>query len=54
MKGETFEAWPEAGQAPDATEVRFGRTRGESPRDLPRALRPREKLFARGPDVWTT
>ena len=51
MSGDTFEAWPEAGSEADKPEVRFDRSGGESPLDLPRALRPREKLFARGPDV---
>jgi len=51
MSGDTFEAWPDTGSGPDGPEIRFDRKGGDSPLDLPRALRPREKLFARGPDV---
>jgi DNA repair protein RadC len=51
MAGETFEARPESDNGFDGSEVRFARTGGDSPLELPRALRPREKLFARGPDA---
>jgi DNA repair protein RadC len=51
MSGETFEARPDVGSDLEGSEVPFARAGGDSPLDLPRALRPREKLFARGPDA---
>lgn len=51
MSGEMFEAWPECRAEVDGAGVRFQRSGGDSPRDMPRALRPREKLAARGPGV---
>jgi DNA repair protein RadC len=51
MSGEMLEAWPESGAEVDGAEVRFLGSGGDSPRDMPKVLRPREKLVARGPGV---
>ena len=51
MSRETFEVWAETTTGLENQEIRFEGAGKDSPLDLPRALRPREKLFARGPDV---
>jgi DNA repair protein RadC len=51
MSRDTFEVLPKADTGPENPEIRFEGSGKGSPLDLPRALRPREKLFARGPDV---
>jgi DNA repair protein RadC len=48
MSRDTFEVWPEADTGLGNPEIRFEGSGKGSPLDLPRALRPREKLFARG------